>query len=726
MPTDAELMAEWQSSQTPAQEEPVTLLSPAANDLLAVGNRAVEGMGSSLDFWEATERNLNPFRYGGPRLFGLNDNLFNVPPAEPLSEGLKDVAESVYLYGPEKAQTDIGKFLEPGAELLGSMVGPGATSVAKKPLLAAATLGGVLNLAGTDEKTRKIAEATTLVGPGVVKGAAQALTTGVGAIQKALGYARGIDDAAASTGKALSRSAFGVRASDYGKDIEELGPWTLDVPAGQIESKIKANLDDLIKSDAFKGNYSPKNIVRTGIAEREKLIQEIGSVVDEADRALPMGIEPSFTRAEKYISDGKISNPRWARAEINRYRRNIAEEGFGSLKYIQQQKIAAGDTYEVGQAAKNGLYRAIYHDLQKTVEKYAPQVAPLNKELGKWEQLTPIFARQLGNDEKKDIITSLMGALRTSGGTLTTPSLLMGTALGTAVGPAAILPGVALTAAATRPGRLAIGKSLAELGKAPSLPKNFPAGVANMLGDSTAESTSSPSDEQLLKEWASVTKSSGQSLRSELGNTEPRERQELPQQSGNAQRGREQETRLSKQSLQGQAISSSNYNPVSDSYAIPHILNVPEVLSAKRKENMNDAKPETVKQVEQAIDANPYYSALYEAESGRNPNAKNPKSSAEGGFQFIKATAKAMGLDDPKDLGKSFEAIQRLTNDHIEKFGDDPARLYAAHVLGATVLNKWLDGKYLSPKEQAQVRQFKSLELPRFLKIYEKVNQIKV
>ena len=46
------------------------------------------------------------------------------------------------------------------------------------------------------------------------------------------------------------------------------------------------------------------------------------------------------------------------------------------------------------------------------------------------------------------------------------------------------------------------------------------------------------------------------------------------------------------------------------------------------------------KNVKQEINSDPYYKALFLAESGGNPKAKNPKSSASGAFQIISSTAK--------------------------------------------------------------------------------------
>lgn len=127
----------------------------------------------------------------------------------------------------------------------------------------------------------------------------------------------------------------------------------------------------------------------------------------------------------------------------------------------------------------------------------------------------------------------------------------------------------------------------------------------------------------------------------------------------------------------------------------------------------------SIKAIEQEIDQNPYYSALYEVESGRNPKAKNPKSTAKGAFQFIDDTAKRVGLKDSYDLGQSFEAVQKLTQPHAKEFGEDPRTLYAAHFLGATLLRKVLNDKPLKPEEEKNVKELINVALPRFEKIYQ-------
>ena len=84
-----------------------------------------------------------------------------------------------------------------------------------------------------------------------------------------------------------------------------------------------------------------------------------------------------------------------------------------------------------------------------------------------------------------------------------------------------------------------------------------------------------------------------------------------------------------------------------------------------------------------------YLARTYQIESGGNPNAQNPNSSAGGGFQFIDSTAKQYGLTDKTDLGASAAAAARLAADNAKVLrgvlGREPTagELYLAHQQGA-------------------------------------------
>lgn len=81
--------------------------------------------------------------------------------------------------------------------------------------------------------------------------------------------------------------------------------------------------------------------------------------------------------------------------------------------------------------------------------------------------------------------------------------------------------------------------------------------------------------------------------------------------------------------------------------------------------------------------------AIATIESALNPQAKNPRSSAAGLFQFIASTAKAYGLSDPYNPEQAADAGARLARDNARTLSARLGRpvtageLYLAHQQGA-------------------------------------------
>ena len=84
-----------------------------------------------------------------------------------------------------------------------------------------------------------------------------------------------------------------------------------------------------------------------------------------------------------------------------------------------------------------------------------------------------------------------------------------------------------------------------------------------------------------------------------------------------------------------------------------------------------------------------YLTQTASIESGFNPSAKNPNSSASGLFQFVNGTARQYGLTNPFDPAASTDAAARLAADnkaHLTRtLGREPTagELYLAHQQGA-------------------------------------------
>lgn len=84
-----------------------------------------------------------------------------------------------------------------------------------------------------------------------------------------------------------------------------------------------------------------------------------------------------------------------------------------------------------------------------------------------------------------------------------------------------------------------------------------------------------------------------------------------------------------------------------------------------------------------------YLRRTAQIESGLNPRAKNPRSSAGGLFQFIDSTARQYGLSNRYEPQQATDAASRLARDNRNylrrKLGREPsaAELYLAHQQGA-------------------------------------------
>lgn len=161
----------------------------------------------------------------------------------------------------------------------------------------------------------------------------------------------------------------------------------------------------------------------------------------------------------------------------------------------------------------------------------------------------------------------------------------------------------------------------------------------------------------------------------------------------------------------------------------PQSSTVPQPLGTTKEAQEAQATPmptppAKLKEVEAKIDADPFDSTVYEFESGRNPDAKNPQSTASGAFQLLKSTAKALGVTDPFDIEQNYAGFQRLKAENMARFGDDPKLLYAAHYLGAPLLAKVLEGKSITAEQQKQVQYLRETLLPRFMALYQAKQQV--
>lgn len=498
------------------------------------------------------------------------------------------------------------------------------------------------------------------------------LQAGIPLVASAAGkLVKGLSNTTENVANALDRKSLGTRATDYMKGSNAR---TIETPSGEVTSFVKSKLDDLVSSGELGLSRDPSKMLTRLEQGAEETAAPLREKIASYDEGVKLGLQKpataDFSNTVDYINSGKVPAD-----EVDAYleqvanlQKNIEEKGGGSLDYIQKQKQAFSNKWKSAQITKDpksGFYRALYGDLKNTVEAHIPEAKSINQELQKYIIAEPIARRALAAEEAASPLSKLRDIGYTTGG------IGVPTALGAGFGG----PVGAALGAATGLATKALASPTGQALTASVLRKSANAG--NTIGD-------------LITALGAAGKAA------------------IPLTL--LEQDKEPQTNPAASLLYKDLFTTpdNNFNK-----------NVPVGESSKSGDNQ-DMKG-TRKEIENAIDQDPYTAAVYEAESGRNPNAKNPNSSAKGGFQFVDRTARALGLKNPFDLGESLDAFKKLTDENRRVAGDDPMLLYSAHYLGAPLLKKVLENKPLNNTEQSHVAYLTDKALPRFKNIYEKV-----
>ena len=617
-----------------------------ANELRAIKNRGTQGV---IDMLGSAEEFAPAITKGGPRMFGLNPVRKYLDELNPLTrnkptakETLTAASELTGLLGEEEAETPLGTIAGEVAYYAPGMLGNKGAAVST---LLGGTGAGIAKASGASE------------GGQAAAGLAGSLTPAAftATLRKTFPWLK-------NAGAELKRASVGVRQTDYTRSAKELDAW--DIVDDEVETATKKAIDYFTEQGKFGDDRVPAKLAARGMKEAKRVNNEIGRLIDDYTGV----VTPKFGKARAYLKAGRI-----AATEVDRYdalidniETQVRNKGKGSLRYLQNQKTAYGGKWNPNDKAESGFWRALYSDLKESIEDAVPEVGELNAEASKWRLVIPILKRNVGGEEGRNIFKALRQLIRTSGGTLTTPTILGGILGGGVGGPLGMAGGVGLAMGGTPAGQLASGRALQALGAAG---ERVPQLAPNVLGAirGAYEATGDAQEDAGGSGGIGVLSQQGGSPRGYLA---PKE-----------------------ESLPG----------------------------ALRMEKKTKPRAQNVSAVEAEIDADPIDSAIYEMESSRNPSAKNPNSTAAGGFQLIESMQKALGVKDPYDLRQNYDGYKVLRAQHEAEFGSDPETLYAAHYLGATTLRKWLRGGSLNSQQERHVRDFKKTALPRFKSIYNRI-----
>jgi hypothetical protein len=605
----------------PISEEEIAPAPTLSSETGGIANRFLTGL---LGVGDLAEHALSPESYISAKLFGTET------PGQ-IATGDLTSAGSLTKAQP---QTAVGKILGGVAEFLPALTLPGAGVVA--------TVGG--------GASKGIAEAS---GAGPVGQLLASLIGGVGAGEAVSGAAGFLSDAAPG----LARKSIGARFGDYAKTADELQT-VADVGSdAELQTRTATAIDSLISQGTLGNSRNAGKMLAASSEARQGLEDQVGDVISNYDAAGAEAPIPSFENTLNYITKNVPADEveKYV-TKLSAYRDSLDSQGDGTLRYLQNQKTSIGTKWDKNDTILNGYNRALYKDLQGTIESVAPDVAPLNKALQDYHIVTPILKRGVAQDESANLINQTFQFLRTSGGG-GVPIVA-----GSHFGPLGTLVGTGISAGLHLAGTPRTQSILAKLlsSVAPLAETNVTGAIspllASLLGQPNASRGQSPQITTSIQQQP--TSRSPQKASASIGVSSPNDRAN----SGTTQA----------------AIKAA-------------IKSDPYYAALAQTESGFDPKAEN----------------------------KAPGTHAQGLFQFEPATAKAVGLKDPFDAGQSFEAVQKLTAENKAIFGSDPVKLYAAHYLGASTLIKVMKGMPLSEKEQEHVIAFRSA-LTSFIGNYKK------
>ena len=473
LPSPAEIdamMAAEQSSAAPVSASPVRSL-PAPHEIEAmmaeeqrptwgqsakfVGSSLAEGAGNLMGLL-ADFNPLDPKT--AMRMSGLGEAITGQPmqaPSQVITEARKE-----YIGTPEQTGItgDFADYTRAGLNALGAPIGGAIPNF----------LAGI----GGEVAAKEFPESKSapLIG-------ALLTSAGIGAANKAA-------NVLTKTGQAFERASVGANPKNYVASMKVSGLIDAD-DAENLSVRLKDSIEDISKTEGWGFWRDPATLSAKNKTVLDEVGSKIGSVLktaEDAGAAPKVNLSDEGSAVQKLIASSKAEKAA-VKDAIKEFTENFyhPENGWsGSLTDLNSWKSSIGKMAFSGTA--NGtlqpaiarkVQRAIYNDLQKAV---ADSVVETGVKKPLWDDLMKVYsrhadvapmldeaaARAMGESADKTV----RGLLRTSGGTLTTPTIIGGAVAGGAA--AGALPGLLLGAglglAGTNTGRGVLSKALQAAG----------------------------------------------------------------------------------------------------------------------------------------------------------------------------------------------------------------------------------------------------------------------
>lgn len=256
-------------------------------------------------------------------------------------------------------------------------------------------LGGALGYLGGSTLGRAGAELAAGEEADVAKIAeAQAKPALVGAgVETLLRLAGPAGQVLAAAGKGAKRAAYGFRAGDYAKTLGKRQ--AVKTAEGETISLTQQQADNVIDKGFLGTSSSPS-----------KQLTMLDNAVDETNDTISTLLQnvdgpvktPQFIGVVKANQKGVFGaeNERLYASKVGELKDKLNTlKGSDKLQYMQEQKKFYGSKYDPMATSADGKFnRAMYHELQAAIERYAPQVKSLNKDLQGMILTRPVIARE--------------------------------------------------------------------------------------------------------------------------------------------------------------------------------------------------------------------------------------------------------------------------------------------------------------------------------------------
>ena len=473
-------------------------------------------------------------------------------------------------------------------------------------------------------------------------------------------------EAARTEANALDRKSIGTRQSDYGTKSTTR---TIETPEGGVETFTKQKLDSLIEEKALPKTRNPEVLSKAVNDKMSSLNDKVGTTISSFDEANAAAMAKGsgkrvyveFPTSEAILNKGGVladEIPAY-QARLRTIQEGLETYGNNKLAFLQEQKKAFGDAWKADDSVASKFNRAVYTDLKKSIEAYAPEVELLNKEISKYMPAKAIIDRTLTAKENATFIDKLQSATWTTGG-VGAPTI----AGATLSGPIGAAVGAGL------------GLGARYLGT-PSGKASLARGLRNIAGIADPLSKAAPVIGPGLAAGASVSRQ-----------IDPQKNTPQEQQYGQ------------KQELQERRTSPKSTTATPTSKAKQFTSTDPVDIAVEEAIRMKDGEAP----LPQADDFTKLLKAVSLQESGGNPDAVSD-AGAIGLHQIMPATAK----DIAKELGvtkydlKDPETNTIFAAHYLKKllsmFGNDPELALAAYHSGPGRVKNLLklhDGKTLS------------------------------